>query len=109
MGPLNAGPLQDVRKNHGEETKEERPGRFVTRRAPTGQQVKMFKGAPPADVKEKAYPKLVTQGGDEERYGELRFIINETIFAAYGKAEMRKAKIVVIASSDFVNTSKSLF
>ena len=34
--------------------------------------------------------------------------MDEIIFAAYDKAEMRKAKILVIASSDFVNTSKSL-
>ena len=34
---------------------------------------------------------------------------DETIFAAYDKAEMRKAKIMIVASSDFVYTSKSLF
>ena len=44
-----------------------------------------------------------------ERYGDLKFRIDETIFAAYDKAEMRKAKILVIASSDFVSTSKSFF
>ena len=30
-------------------------------------------------------------------------------FAAYDKAEMRKAKIMIVANSDFVYTSKSLF
>ena len=39
----------------------------------------------------------------------MRFRIDEAIFAAYDEAEMRKAKILVIASSDFVNSSKSLF
>ena len=34
---------------------------------------------------------------------------DETIFAAYDKAEMRKAKIMIVANSDFVHTSKSLF
>ena len=34
---------------------------------------------------------------------------DETIFAAYDKAEMRKAKIMKVANSDFVHTSKSLF
>ena len=34
---------------------------------------------------------------------------DETIFAAYDKAEMRKAKIMVVASSDFVYASKFLF
>ena len=33
----------------------------------------------------------------------------ETIFAAYDKVEMRKAKIFIVANSDFTHTSKSLF
>ena len=32
-----------------------------------------------------------------------------TIFAAYDKAELRRAKKLVVASSDFVHTSISLF
>ena len=38
----------------------------------------------------------------------MKFRIDETIFAAYDKAEMRRAKILVIASSD-LHTFKSLF
>ena len=61
-------------------------------------------------VKERAYPKQVNQEGDVPRYGGLKAIKkDETIFAAYDKAEMRKAKIMVVASSDFVCTFKSLF
>ena len=33
----------------------------------------------------------------------------ETIFAAFDKAEMRKAEMMIVANSDFVHTSKSLF
>ena len=40
MGPVNARPLQDVRMNHGEGNREERPGRFLTTRAPIGKHVK---------------------------------------------------------------------
>ena len=66
--------------------------------------------APPGHVKERAYPKQVNQEGDVQRYGGLKAIKkDETIFAAYDKAEMRKAKIMIVASSDFVYTSKSLF
>ena len=64
--------------------------------------------APPSYVKEKAYPKQVAQEGDGERYGELKFRMDETIFAAYDQVEMRKAKILEVASSVFVHTSKSL-
>ena len=84
----------------------------MTTRAPIGQHVKIFRQikAPPGHVKERAYPKQVNQEGDVQRYVGLKAIkIDETIFAAYDKAEMRKAKIMIVASSDFVYTSKSLF
>ena len=52
----------------------------------------------------------MNQDGDAQRYGGLKAIKkDETIFAAYDKAEMRKAKIMVVANSEFVYTSKSLF
>ena len=43
MGPVNARPLQDVRLNHDEGNREERPGRFLVTRAPIGQHVKIFR------------------------------------------------------------------
>ena len=61
-------------------------------------------------MKERTYPKQVSQNGDVQRYGGLKAIKrDETIFAAYDKAEMRKAKIMIVANSEFVYTSKSLF
>ena len=70
----------------------------------------MFKQVrePQSRVKERAYPKQVAQEGDVKRFGELKLRMGETIFAAYYKVEMRKAKILVVASSDFVHTSNSL-
>ena len=112
MGPVNARPLQDVRMNHDEGNREERPGRFLTARAPIGQHVKMFRQvtAPPGHVKERVYPKLVNQDGDVQGYGGLKAIKkDETIFAAYDKGEIRKAKITIVANSEFAHTSKSLF
>ena len=112
MGPVNARPLQDVRLNHDEGNREERPRRFLVTRAPIGQHVKMFRqvSSPPGHVKERIYPKLVNQDGDVQRYGGLKAIKkDETIFAAFDQAEMRKAKIMIVANSEFVYTSKSLF
>ena len=112
MGPVNARPLQDVRLNHDEGNREERPGRFLTTRAQIGQHVKIFRRltTPPGHVKERVYLKLVNQDGDAQRYGGLTAIKkDETILAAYDKADMRKAKIMVVANSEFVYTSKSLF
>ena len=112
MGPVNARPLQDVRLNHDTGNRESRPGRLLVTRAPIGQHVMMFRqvSSPPGHVKERIYPKLVNQDGDVQRYGGLKAIKkDETIFAAYDKAEMRKAKIMVVTNSEFVYTSKSLF
>ena len=106
MGPVNARPLQD------EGNREERLGRFLTTRAPVGPHVKMFRQvkAPSGHVKDRTYPKQVSHDGDVQRYGRLKAIKkDETIFAAYDKAEMRKAKIMIVANSDFVYTFKSLF
>ena len=66
MGPVNARPLQDVKLNHGEGNREGWPGRFLTTRAPIGQHVKTFKQirARPGHIKDRAYPKQVTQEGD---------------------------------------------
>ena len=74
--------------------------------------MKLFKQirAPPCHVKERAYPKQVAQEGDVQRYGGMKMIRkDETIFAAYDKVEVRKAKILIVANSVFVHTSKSLF
>ena len=112
MGPVNARPLQDVRLNHDEGNREERPGRFLVTRAPLGQHVKMFRqlSSIPGHAKDRIYPKQVSRYGDVQRYGGLKAIKrDETIFAAYDKAEMRKAKIMIVANSEFVYTSKTLF
>ena len=100
---MNARPLQDVKLNHDEVNRKERPGRFLTTWAPIGQHVKMFRQL-------KTPPGHVNQEGDVQRYDGLKAIKkDETIFAAYDKAEMRKAKIMIVANSDFVHTSKSPF
>ena len=112
MGPVNARPLQSVRLNLDEGNREERPGRFLTTRAPIGQHVKMFRqvATPPSHMKETKYPKQMSQDGDVQRYGGLKAMKkDETIFAAYDKAEIRKAKIMIVTNSEFVYTSKSLF
>ena len=60
-------------------------------------------------MKERAYPKQLNKEGDVQRYGGLKAIKkDETIFAAYDKAEIRKANIMIVANSEFVYTSKTI-
>ena len=91
MGPVNTRPLQDVRLNHDEGNREERPGRFLTTRAPIGQHVKMFRqvATPPSHVKERTYPKQVSQDGDVQRYGGLKAIKDATKEGSFTKATPR--------------------
>ena len=104
MGPVNARPLQDVKLNHSEGNREDWPGRFLKTRTTEANT------STPRYVEDRAYPKQVTQEGDVQRYGGMKTIRKyETIFAAYDKAEMRKAEILIVANSDFVHTSKSPF
>ena len=52
----------------------------------------------------------MAQEGDVQRYGGMKTIRkDETIYASDDKAEMRNAKIMIVANSDFVHTSKSPF
>ena len=63
--------------------------------ASIGQHVEMFRQVsyPPGHVKERIYPKLVNQDGNVQGYGGLKAIKkDETIFAAYDKAEKRKPR-----------------
>ena len=43
IGPVKARPLQDMKLNHEEGNREERPGKFLITRAPRRQHVKMVK------------------------------------------------------------------
>ena len=76
MGPVNARPLQDVKPNHDEGNREERPGKFFLTMALVGQHMKMFKQirALLGHVNDRAYPKQVTQEGDVPRYCGMKTI-----------------------------------
>ena len=79
MGPVNARPLRDVKLNHDEGNREERPRRSLITRAPIGQHVKMFRQLKTTlgHVKERVYPKQVNQEGDVQKYGGLKAIKNK--------------------------------
>ena len=67
--------------NHGEGNREERPGRILMRRAPIGQQVKLFRQlkTPPGHKKERVYPKQVNQEGDVQRNDGMKAIKKDEV------------------------------
>ena len=47
--------------------------------------------------------------GDDRRYGELKAPVGEGLFAAYDPLDMKAAKHLIVASSDYLYTPRSLF
>ena len=55
------------------------------------------------------YPRTTTVDGDDQRYGKLKAPIGDGLFAAYDPLEMKAAKYLIVASSDYLYTPRSLF
>ena len=55
------------------------------------------------------YPRFTTVVGDDKRYGNLKAPIGDGLFAAYDPLDMKAAKYLVVAGSDYLYTPRSLF
>ena len=55
------------------------------------------------------YPRTTTVDGDDKRYGKLKAPIGDGLFAAYDPLDMKAAKYLIVASSDYLYTPRSLF
>ena len=47
--------------------------------------------------------------GDDRRYGELKAPVGDSLFAAYHPLDIKEAKYLIVASSDYLYTPRSLF
>ena len=47
--------------------------------------------------------------GDDKRYGKLKATVGDGLFAAYDPLDMKAAKYLIVASSDYLYTPRSLF
>ena len=47
--------------------------------------------------------------GDDKRYAELKATIGDNLFAAYDPLDMKAAKYLIVASSDYLYKPRSLF
>ena len=55
------------------------------------------------------YPRTTTVDGDDRRYVKLEAPIGDGLFPAYDPLEMKAAKYLIVASSDYLYTPRSLF
>ena len=55
------------------------------------------------------YPLATSVEGDHKRYAELMEPVGDSLFAAYDPMDMKTAKYLIVASSDYLYTPRSLF
>ena len=114
FGPLNTRSLTDVRQRARELTPPARKGKFQAENKPNNKHHKMYRqfAKPPGQTPgeySRNYPRTTTVDGDDKRYGKLEAPIGDGLFAAYDPLEMKAAKYLIVASSDYLYTPRSLF
>ena len=114
FGPLNTRSLTDVRQRARELTPPARKGKFQAENKPNNKHHKMYRqfAKPPGQTPgeySRDYPRTTTVDGDDERYGKLKAPIGDGLFAAYDPLDMKAAKYLIVAISDYLYTPRSLF
>ena len=114
FGPLNTRSLSDVRHRARELTPPARKGTFQTDNKPNNKHHEMYRqfAKPPGQTPgeySRDYPRTNTVDGDDRRYGELKAPVGDGLFAAYDPLDMKAAKYLIVASSDYLYTPRSLF
>ena len=114
FGPLNTRSLTDVRQRARELTPPARRGKFQADNKPNNKHHKMYRqfAKPPGQTPgeySRDYPRTTMVDGDDQRYGKLKAPIGDGLFAAYDPLEMKAAKSLIVASSDYLYTPRSLF
>ena len=114
FGPLNTRFLTDVRQRARERTPPARKGKFQTDNKPNNKHHKMYRqfAKPPGQTPgeySRDYPLTNMVDGDDRRYGKLKAPVGDGLFAAYDPLDMKAAKYLIVASSDYLHTPRSLF
>ena len=114
FGPLNTRSLTNVRRRARELTPPARKGKFLAENTPNNKHHKMYRqfaklpGQAP-DKYSRDYPRVTSVEGDDKRYAELKAPVGDSLFAAYDPLDLKAAKYLIVASSDYLYTPRSLF
>ena len=114
FGPLNARSLTVFRRRGRELTPPARKGKFLTDNKPNNKHHKMYRqiARPPCKTPgeySRDCPRVTTVEGNDKRYGELKAPVGDSMFAAYDPLDMKATKYLIVASSDYLYTPRSLF
>ena len=114
FGPLNTRSLTDVRRRVRELTPPARKSKFLAENKPNNKHHKLYRqfSKPPGQAPgeySRDYPLATSVGGDDRRYAGLKAPVGDSLFAAYDLLDIKAAKYLIIASSDYLYTPRSLF
>ena len=114
FGPLNTLALTDVHRRARELTPPSRRGKFLTEIKPNNKHHKMYRqfSKPPGQAPgecSRDYPRATSVEEDDKRYAGLKTPMGDGLFAAYDPLDIKAAKHLIVASSDYLcNASFSL-
>ena len=105
LGPLNTRSLTDVRRRARELTPPARKGKFLAENKPNNKHHKMYRqfAKPPGQAPgeySRDYPREICRADGTS---------GDSLFAAYDPLDMKAAKYLIVASSDYLYTPRSLF
>ena len=114
FGPLNIRSLTDVSRRARELTPPSQRGKFLTENKPNNKHHKMYRqfSKPPGQApreNSKDYPRATSVEGDDRRYAGLKAPVGDSLFAAYDPLDIKAAKYLIVASSDYFYTPCSHF
>ena len=114
FGPLNTRSFTDVRRRARELTPPARKGKFLAENKPNNKHHKLYRqfSKTPAQAPgeySRDYPRATSVEGDDRRYAGLKAPVGDSLFAAYDPLDIKDAKYLIIASSDYLYTPRSLF
>ena len=114
FGPLNFRSLTDVRRRARKLTPPARKDKFLAEINPNNKYHKLYRqfSKPPGQAPgeySRDYPRATSVEGDDRRYGGLRAPVGDSLFAAYDPLDIKEARYLMVASSDYLYTPRSLF
>ena len=114
FGPLNARSLTDVRRRARELTPPARNGKILAENKPNNKHHKIYRqfsklpGQAPGEYS-RDYPRATSVEGDDKRYAGLKAPVCDSLFVAYDLLDLKAAKYLIVACSDYLYTPRSLF
>ena len=101
LGPLNTRSLTNVRRRARERTPPARKGKFLAENKPNNKHHKMYR--------QFAKPPGQAPGEYSRDYPRATSVKGDSLFAAYDPLHMKAAKYLIVASSYYLYTPRSLF